>query len=159
MIEMLSISKQAEKCSYWSTKKLIWLKQKDWSKRGYQLPTRGSDYLSRQFLITASTLSYSSKTSSAEHIHTLPTCLTLINTLTHIDKHTHTHTLTDWLTDSLTHSHTHTHTHTHTRARTETCIKRENMFGWGICGVVWKGKGGGQELFAEVIRAPGWGSR
>ena len=46
--------------------------------------TRCSDHLIKQFLITAS-LPYSSKNSSAEHIHTLPTCLTLIDTLTHID--------------------------------------------------------------------------
>ena len=50
-------------------------------------------------LITASTFPHSSKNSSAERIHTLPTCLILINTLTHIDKYTHTHT------DSFTHTH------------------------------------------------------
>ena len=65
---------------------------------------------------------------------------------THIDKHTHSHT------DSFTHTHIHKLTHT------ETCIKCVNMFGWGIFGAVWKGTSGGQELSAEVIRAPGRGS-
>ena len=69
--------------------------------------TRCSDHLSRQFLITASTFSHSSKNSLAEHINTLPTCLTLINTLIHIDKHTHSHS------HQLIHSHTYTHTHAH----------------------------------------------
>ena len=114
--------------------------------------TMCSDHLSRQFLITASTFPYAlkipqpniftlwspqqtisdhhlylsirSKNSSAEYIHTLPACLTLINTLTH----------------------------------TETCIKSVNMFGWGIFGAIRKCRDGGQELSAEVTRAPGWGS-
>ena len=92
---------------------LICLKQKDWSKRGGvpATSTRRSDLLGRQFLITASTFPYSSKNSSAEHIHNLPTCLTLINTLIHIDKHTLTH----WLIHSYSLSLSHTHT--------ETCIK------------------------------------
>ena len=138
---MLSISKPAEKCSYRSTKKQIRLKQKDWSKTGVPATsTRYSDHLSSQFLITASTFPYSYKNSSAEHIHTLPTCLTLIITLTHIVKHTHTHT------------------HTHSLMHTETCIKSVNMFGWGIFGAIWNGRGAAQELSAEVIRAPGWGS-
>ena len=37
-------------------------------------------------------------------------------------------------------------------------IKSVNMFGYGSFGAVWIGRGGGQELFAEVIGAPGWGS-
>ena len=150
---MLSIYKPAGKCSYRSTKKLMCLKQKDWSKRGVPATsTRYSDHLSRQFLITTSTFPYSSKNSSAEHIHTLPTCLTLINTLTHVDKHTHSYT------DSFTHSHTHTHTLSHSLTLSETYIESVNMFDWGIFGAVRKGRGGGQVLFAEVIRAPGWGS-
>ena len=139
---MLSISKPAEKYSYRSTKTER-LKQKDWSKTGVPATsTRCSDHLSIQFLITPSTFPYSSKNSSAEHIHTLPTCLTLIITLTHIDKHIHSYT------DSFTHKHTHTHIHT--------CIKSMNMFSWGIFGAVWKGRGGGQELSSEVIRTPSW---
>ena len=60
----------AEKCSYRSTKKLMCLKQKDWSKRGVPATsTRCPDHLSRQFLTTASTFPYNSKNSSAEHIH------------------------------------------------------------------------------------------
>ena len=156
---MLSISKPAENALI-GAQKLIRLKQKDWSRTGVPATsTRSSDHLSRQFLITASTFPYSSKNSSDEHIHTLPRCLILINTLTHIDKHTHLHT------DSFTHTHTHTHivyTHTHIYTdiftHTKTCIKSVNMFGWGIFGAVWKGRDGGQEFSAEVIRAPGWGS-
>ena len=41
----------------------------------------------------------------------------------------------------------------------EPCWYIENMFCWGIFRTVCKGRGGGQELSAEVIRAPGWGSR
>ena len=83
------------------------------------ISTRCSDHLSRQFLITATSFPNSSKNSSDEHIRTLPTCLTLINPLTHIDKHTHTHTLTHSLSLSLSVSlslsltHTHKHTHAH----------------------------------------------
>ena len=60
----------AEKCSYRSIKRLICLMQKHWSKR-WVLGTsnRCPDHLSRQFLTTASTFPYSSKNSSAEHIH------------------------------------------------------------------------------------------
>ena len=156
MTKDLSISKTAEKCTYRSTEKLKCLKQKDWLKRGGvpATSTRCSNNLSRQFLITASSFPYSSKNSSAEHIHTLPTCLTIINTLTHIDKHALSH----WLIHPQTHIHSHTHTHTHTLTHGETCIKSVNMFGWGIFGAVWKGRGGAQELSAEAIRAPSWGS-
>ena len=41
----------------------------------------------------------------------------------------------------------------------ETCWYIVNMFCWGIFRTVWKGKGSGQELSAEVITEPGWGSR
>ena len=107
---MLSISKPAYKCSYRSTKKANMFKAKRLIEKG------GISYLNQVFLSTQQTIPdhrlhdtfpYSSKNFSAEHIHTLPTCLTLINTLTHIDKHTHSHT------DSFTHTNTHTHTHTH----------------------------------------------
>ena len=79
------------------------------------------------------------------------------HTQKHKHKHTHTHTHTQ--THTITHTLSLTHTHTRARARThgQTCIKSVNMFGWGIFGAVWKGRGGGQELCAEVIRAPGWG--
>ena len=99
---------------------------------------RCPDHLSRQFITTASTVTYSSKNSSAEHIHALSTWLIITNTITHIDKnayththslshidkHTHsftqtnTHTLTLSLSLSLSLSHTHTHTHTHTYTHT-----------------------------------------
>ena len=69
---------------------------------------------------------------------------------THSHRQTHIHTLTHSLTDSLTYTHILTHG--------DTCIKSMNMFSWGIFGAVWKCRGGGQELPAEVIRAPGWGS-
>ena len=65
-------------------------------------------HLSRQFLFTASSFPYSSKNSSAEHTHTLPTCLTFIITHTqrkHTHIHTHTHTK---------HTHWRIHTHAHT---------------------------------------------
>ena len=61
-------------------------------------------------------------------------------------------------THTHTHTHTHTRTRTHTHAHTGTCTKSVNMFGWGIFGAVWKGRGGDRELSAEVTRAPGWGS-
>ena len=136
-------------------KMLVCLKQKDWSKSGVPATsTRCSDHLSKQFLITAFSFPYSSKYSSAEHIHTLPTCLTFINTLTYIYKQTHSHT------DSFTHSHTDSFTHSRSLSlmHTETCIKSINMFGWEIFGAVWKGRGGGQELSTEVTRVLGWGS-
>ena len=47
-------------------------------------------------------ISIRSKNSSAEHIHTFPTCLTL-NKHTHSHRHTHSHI------DSFIHTHTHTH--------------------------------------------------
>ena len=74
----------AEKCSYRSIKRVICLKQKHWSKR-WVLGTsnRCPDHLGRQFLTTASTFPYSSKNSSAEHIHALSTWLIITNTLTH----------------------------------------------------------------------------
>ena len=158
-------------------KRLICLKKKDWSKRGVPATsTTCSDHLSKQFLTTASTFLYSSKNSSAEHIHDVTTYLILTNTVNHIDKHTHinthTHTHTDScilsLSLSLTHTHTHTHSLsptlslslslTHSLSHTGKCIKRVNTFDWGIFGAVWKCRGGGQEYSAEVIRAPGWGS-
>ena len=114
-----------EKCSCRSTKRLICLKQKDWSKKWVLVTSnRCPDHLSRQFLITDSTYPYSSKNSSVEHIHTLPTCLTLKNSLTHIDKHTHSHTLTHSLSLSLSHTHTHTHTHTHAHAHASARTQR-----------------------------------
>ena len=143
---MLSSYKEAEKCSYRSTKRLICLKQKDWSKRG--VPVTSTRCLNSQFLTTATTIPHGSKNSSAEYIHDVWTCLILTNTVTHIEKHTHSRT------DSFTHTHTHTHTHTPTGA----WIKKVNTFDWGIFGAVWKGRGGGQKFFAEVIKAPGSGS-
>ena len=51
-------------------KRLVCLKQKEWSKRGVPTTsTKCPDHLSRQFRTTASTFLYSSKNSSAEHIH------------------------------------------------------------------------------------------
>ena len=80
---------------------------------------RCPDHLSRQFLTTASTFPYSSKNSSAEHIHALSTWLTMRNTLTHSHRQTHT----------LTHINTHTHTHTLlcTRAHTHTHSSAEHI--------------------------------
>ena len=50
-------------------------KQKDWAKRWVPATsTRCPDHLSRQFLTTATTFPYSSKNSSAEHIHAFYTC-------------------------------------------------------------------------------------
>ena len=69
--------------------------------------------------------------------------------MSHPYEHTHSHD---------THTHTLTHSLTHTLTKTKTYIKSVNMCGWGIFGAVWKGRGGDQELSAEVIRAPGWGS-
>ena len=93
---------------------------------------RCPDHLSRQFLTTAPTFPYSSKNSSAEHIHALSTCLTLISTLTdsnslthtlthtytHIHTHTSTHTYSHIHTLTHTHTHTYTHSHIHTLTRT-----------------------------------------
>ena len=152
-------------------KRLICLKQKDWSKR-WVLGTsnRCPDHFSRQILTTTPTFPYSSKNSSAEHIYDISTCLILTNTVNHIDKHTHTHThtLTHSLSLSLSLSLKHKHTHTHTLSlslslslsltHTGTCIKSVNTFDWGIFGAVWKCGRGGQEFSAEVIRAPGGGS-
>ena len=127
-----SVCKPAEKCSYRSTKKANMFKAKK------KLIEKGStSYLNQVLWSPQQTipdhrlyLSIRSKNSSAEHIHTLPTCLILINTLTHIDKHTYSHT------DSFT------HTRARARAHTETCIKSVNMFGWGIFGAVWNGRDG-----------------
>ena len=140
-------SKPAEKFFYWCTKKKAnMFKAKRLIEKGdTSYLNQCSHHLSIQFLITASTFPFSSKNSSAEHIHILPICLTLINTLTQIDKHTHlnTHTHTYTLTHTLipqpnifsfyqhgspsqqTHSyrqttHTHTHTYTHTHTHTDT---------------------------------------
>ena len=60
MTKDLSISKSAEKFSYWSTKK------------------------ANMFIVKR----------LIEHVCALSTCLTLTNTLTHIDKHTHTYSST-----------------------------------------------------------------
>ena len=122
--------------------------------------TRCPYHLSRQFLTTASAYRYSSKNSSAEHIHDVSTCLIFKNTLNHIDKQTQTDSVT--LSLSLTHTHTHTNTYTHTLSLSlthiGTCIKSVNTFDWGIFGAVCKCRGGGQEFSAEVIRVPGWDS-
>ena len=86
-------------------KRLICLKQKDWSKRWVPVTwKRCPDHLSRQFLTTVSTFPYSSKNSSSEHIHALSKWLTITNSLTHIDKHTHSPTYTYSHTLSLTHT-------------------------------------------------------
>ena len=90
--------------------------------------------------------------SPIEHIYALSTCLTLTDTLTHIGKHTHTHY--DSLTLSLSHTYTHTHTHTYIHAHRDMCKKSEYVY-LRKFGAVWKGRYGGQELSAEVIRAPG----
>ena len=83
---------------------------------GTRYLNRRSYQLSRQFLITASTFPYSSKNSSAEHIHTLRTCLILMNTLIHMtNRHTHT----------LTHSLTHTLTNTETYIKASICSAEE----------------------------------
>ena len=68
----------AEKCSYRSIKRLICLKQKHWSKR-WVLGTsnRCPAHLRSQFPATESTFPYSSKNSSAEHIHAFYTCLSV----------------------------------------------------------------------------------
>ena len=160
---MLNISKPAEKCSYRSTKKANMFKTKWLIERGVPATSNKClDHLSRQFLTTASTFPYSSKNYSTEHIHALSTCLTLTNTLTHIDKHTHIHwlihSLSLSLSLSLSQTRTHTHTHAHTVTHTGTCIKSVNMFGYEIFGAVWKGRGGGKEFSAEMTSAPGWRS-
>ena len=64
--------------------------------------------------------------------------------------HTHTHT------HSYTHIHTHTHTHTDAFTLTHTgiCIRKREHVRLRNSRAVWKGRGGGQELSAEVIRAP-----
>ena len=60
----------AEKCSYRSTKKGNVFKAKRLIEKGVPATsTRCPDHLSRQFLTTVSTFPYSSKNSSAEHIH------------------------------------------------------------------------------------------
>ena len=88
-------------------KKQIRLKQKDWSKTGVPATsTMYSDQLSRQFLITAHTFSYSSKKSLSRtysHFTNMP----------HPYNHTHSHRQT----------HTLTLTRTHTLTHIETCIK------------------------------------
>ena len=123
------IKQPAEKCSYRSKKRLIYLKQNEWSKRWVPVTSNWCpDYLSRQLLTTASTFPYSSKNSSSEHTHTLSTWLTITNTHTHT--HTHTHT------DSLTLTHRLSLTHTWI------CIKKVNMFGWGVIRALWKGRSG-----------------
>ena len=133
-------------------------------KVGTRYLNRCPDHLSRQFLTTASTFPYRSKNSSAEHIHILSTWFIITNTHTHSHRQTHTHTHSHrqihTMTHSLTHKHKHKNTHTHTHILTHggTCVRSVNMFGWGIFGTIWKGRGGGHEFSAEVIRAPGWGS-
>ena len=68
----------AEKCYNRSTKKANVLKQKYWTKMGIPATsTRCPDHLSRQFLTTVSTFPYSSKNSSAEHIHAFYTYMSL----------------------------------------------------------------------------------
>ena len=117
---MLNIYEPVEKCSYRSTAKANLFKAKRLIEKGVPATSiRCPDHFSRQFLITASTFSYGSKNSSAEHIHDVSICLIVTNTLSHIDKHTHTliHTHTD--------SHTHTHTHTHMHAHRDIYKKRE----------------------------------
>ena len=104
---------QHKKANMFRAKRLI-------VKGGTRNLNRCSYQLSRQFLITASTFPYSSKNSSAEHIHILRTCLTLTNTLTHM---TNTHSHIDLFTH--THSHTHTHTHTHIYAHRDIYKKRQ----------------------------------
>ena len=100
---------------YGSTKRLICMFKAKIPKGGYLLPHLGAlNISSRQFLTIVSTFPYSSKNYSAEHIHALSTCLTLINTLTHIDKHTHLHTHTYTQTHTHKHTHTHKNTYTHT---------------------------------------------
>ena len=115
-------------------------------------------HLPRQTHIYTLTHIYTHTHSSAEHILASSTWLTITNKLTHIDKHTHTHTHTDSFTHRHTYTHIYTHKHRHTLTHGGTCIKSVNIFVWGIFGSVWKGRGGGQELSAEVIRAPDWGS-
>ena len=140
----------AEKCSHRSKESVICLKQKHWLKR-WVLGTskRCPDHLSRQFPTTASTFPYSSKNSSAEHIHALSKWLIITNTLTYIDKHTHTHThsflsrtysrfinMTHHHKQTHSHwqtTHTHTLTHTHTHWRTNTHAHRDMYKKAWIC--------------------------
>ena len=165
---MLSIYKPAEKFSYWSTKKankpmfkatiLI-------EKGGFRLPQPGALITSTDNswpppLPFHTALKIHQRTYTRfinmphpyKHSHSHRQKHTHTGSFTHT--HTHTHTLTHWLTRTRTHTRTHAHTHTHTGK----CVKSVNMFGWGIFGAVWKGRGGGQELSVGVIRAPGWGS-
>ena len=115
---MLSIYKPVENAPIAAQKKrLICLKQTDWSKRGVPTTsTRCPDHLSRQFMTTASTFRDSPKNSSAEHFHDVSTCLILTNTLNHIDKHTHIDSFTLSLHLSLSHTHTLSLSLTHTHS-------------------------------------------
>ena len=108
------------KCSYRSLKKANMFKAKRLIEKG------GTSYLIQVFWSPQQTIPYHRlpfhtglKIPDAEHIHTLPIYLTLINTFTHIDKHTHTHSHTDSFTLSLSLSLslslTHTHTYIHSR--------------------------------------------
>ena len=140
----------AEKCSCRSTKRLICLKQKNDRKKWVPVAsTSCPHHLSTKFLTTSSTFPCISKNSSAENIHILSTRLTLTNTITHT------------LTHSLARSHRQTRTLSHRHIQTDSLthrviIKIVSTFGWGISRAAWKGRGRGQELSAEVIRAPGW---
>ena len=96
MTKDLSISKSAEKFSYWSSKKANTFKAKRLIEHVYALST---------CLTLTNTLVQIDK-----HTHT----------------HTHTHTYARALTHLLTHTHTkHTHTHTYTQAPRDMCKKRE----------------------------------
>ena len=75
---------------------------------------------------------------------------------THLYKHTNSHLHLHRQTHTHTHTHTHrskfTHSQTHTQAYRD-MHKEMNMFDWGIFRAVCRGRGGGQELSAQVIRA------
>ena len=96
--------------------------------------------------------------------------------VTHRQTHTHIHTHAHTHTHSLTNTHTHWRTHTHRDmskkawiysaeeflelyGKVETVVRNNCLLKWsGHLFEVRKGRTGGQELSAEVIRATVWGT-
>ena len=148
---------------------LICLKQKDLSNSGVPATsTRCPDHLSREFLTTASTFPYSTKNYSVERIHAfyarpcvreweweregVCVCVCVCVCERERERARVNESVSVvcvcvfiYVNDCV--------------CKDEACWYIVNMFWWGIFRTVWKGRGGGQELSAEVIRAPGWGSR
>ena len=120
---MLSIYKPAENAPVAAQKRLICLKQKDWSKKGggYRLSQPGA-------LITSADNSWPPPLPfhtvlkiPQQNIFTMYQ----LASLTHSHRQTHTHTHTRALTYWLIHSHIHTHKHTKTHAHRDMYKKRE----------------------------------